>query len=582
MMASWLIMMIALPFFGMFVAGFVLIVLAMFKGRDGAAVWGGIIGFLGLLFIASLLLTFLWIEAPGKHVAQEVFDNIDNYQIDAGQLPGNQLPFNNASSGWAGNSGNVKTTWDISLTPLLFLVCGVAALLTLTLRRGFGHAHAGHGRIWPAFIALPVIAFAMFGSVRFHKSQETSSPRVAVSQARAHAERARGFGAQPSKKVAKSQPPYSARTTKQIDEKDIHELMDEFDAPRIVLQAPVAAVSSPAAMIVVTLPATMEIPGALEALANDPDVKLIAKSASAFWSKMKRSSNSSNPFAASQAVAASEAIAEPPPVAPTPPSPPAPAAVQRVSTIEVAESHNSLTNDAGLSSQPAASTGVGKVLRPAWIDEPAIKSGDTQREVIKTEAYATANECYRARDVYLIIKTYEHVRQLQDLPYQDDELPSVSFANGMILADGQPFATGKTNPAWTDSEAIYLRSLGIGIDFMRRELVAKDPNKKNETREYLETVASSVGPMQQLYTQIEFTPAIDREIRQMLDAAKRQDRFKVVGLGAGSVLGMLSMVWGLLKVDTATKGYYTKWLFLGIPAAIILATMFVSTLAWIS
>ena len=40
-------------------------------------------------------------------------------------------------------------------------------------------------------------------------------------------------------------------------------------------------------------------------------------------------------------------------------------------------------------------------------------------------------------------------------------------------------------------------------------------------------------------------------------------------LGAGGVLGLLGLCYGLLKVDTWTKGYYTKRLFLGVPAAII-------------
>ena len=42
------------------------------------------------------------------------------------------------------------------------------------------------------------------------------------------------------------------------------------------------------------------------------------------------------------------------------------------------------------------------------------------------------------------------------------------------------------------------------------------------------------------------------------------------GLGAAMVaVGLLGMVYGMLKVDTWTKGYYTKRLFLGVPAAII-------------
>jgi hypothetical protein len=577
MMASWLIMLIALPLFGIVVGGFVLIVLAIGKGRGGAAILSGIVGIVGLMFLAALMYAFLGMPGPAQ-VATQVFDNGDNYQIDAGPWAVNDLPLNNASSGWVGNPGNAKTTWNISLAPLLFIVCGGVALMVLALKRGFGHACAGgHGRIWPAFLALPVIAIFMLGGIGYRTAQNVSPPRVAVSQARAHVTGTPSIKLKPQKNVAKSQVAYSSRTTKQIDQKDIHELMDEFDAPRIVLKAPIAAVTSPVAMIVVTLPATIEIPGTIAAIAvDDPEVKSLAKSVNALWSKLKRSPKSSNPFAnAPEAVTASEAVAEVPPVAPAPPTPPAPSATPPVKTIVVAENRIATSSDMKADFQFAVANTAqnDRFSPPAWTKEPPKKTGDTRREVIMAGPYATAEECYRAADVYLLLKTYDHVRQLQDLPYQEAELPSVTFSNGMILADGKPFATGKTNPAWMDFRPSYLRSLGIGVDYIRRNLIAKDPKNKNETREYLETIDSSVGPMQQVYMQLEFTPSVDKEIKQVLDAAQRQDRFKVVGLGAGSVLGMLSMVWGLLKLDTATKGYYSKWLFLGVPAAIIGVTL---------
>jgi hypothetical protein len=43
----------------------------------------------------------------------------------------------------------------------------------------------------------------------------------------------------------------------------------------------------------------------------------------------------------------------------------------------------------------------------------------------------------------------------------------------------------------------------------------------------------------------------------------------VLGVGATSVIGLLGFVFGLLKIDTWTKGYYTKRLFIGVPAMII-------------
>ena len=119
-----------------------------------------------------------------------------------------------------------------------------------------------------------------------------------------------------------------------------------------------------------------------------------------------------------------------------------------------------------------------------------------------------------------------------------------------------------------DSRIHYLQNLGIDIDYVRREIVAKEPGS-NEQREYLETVQRSVGPMKKLYLQVEFTPAFDREVKQRAESLERESRFGAVGAGAALVLSLLGGVWGLLKIDTATKGYYSKWLFIGVPTAII-------------
>ena len=53
------------------------------------------------------------------------------------------------------------------------------------------------------------------------------------------------------------------------------------------------------------------------------------------------------------------------------------------------------------------------------------------------------------------------------------------------------------------------------------------------------------------------------------EAQQRTEAFKVVSTGAVLLLGLLGGVFGLLKVDTWTKGYYTKRLFIGLPLAIL-------------
>jgi hypothetical protein len=44
-------------------------------------------------------------------------------------------------------------------------------------------------------------------------------------------------------------------------------------------------------------------------------------------------------------------------------------------------------------------------------------------------------------------------------------------------------------------------------------------------------------------------------------------------------LACISLVWGLLKVDTWTKGYYSKRLFFGVPAVIIGIVCFLAIFA---
>ncbi len=208
------------------------------------------------------------------------------------------------------------------------------------------------------------------------------------------------------------------------------------------------------------------------------------------------------------------------------------------------------------------------VSRPAWTDDPPKRTGNVRREVIATEEYESVDECYQAADVYLMLKAYERLQELAGRPYAAGALPSITFRDGAILADGVVIAIGRSPSNWSDYRLGQLNRMGIGTDYLRREIVAKDA-KDNESREFLETVTRSFGPMKKLTMQIEFSPTVDRDLMQHWDAYWRQERFAMVGLGAASVLGLLTIVWGMLKVDTATKGYYTKRLFLGVPLGII-------------
>jgi hypothetical protein len=118
-------------------------------------------------------------------------------------------------------------------------------------------------------------------------------------------------------------------------------------------------------------------------------------------------------------------------------------------------------------------------------------------------------------------------------------------------------------PAYSHDDRLrLLGKMGIGIDEIRRSVVREEHLASRDSRRAFDT-------MYRKYTLSQFTPWFDEQLRRHWDAFLRQERFEIVGGWAGAVLGLLGFVFGLLKIDTWTKGYYSKRLFIGVPAAII-------------
>ena len=185
--------------------------------------------------------------------------------------------------------------------------------------------------------------------------------------------------------------------------------------------------------------------------------------------------------------------------------------------------------------------------RPAWVDEPQKQVGNVLRLVTVAGPYTTSEECYQKTDQLLKIATDNYVKHYI---WGLDDYPSLTTAQ-----DGSP------SVKITNFRSATLDRMGIDLVYIRRE-IAKD--------EYLETVERSVGPMKNLYSRLEFTPDIDRDLRTRWTEFERQARVTEVGLLSGTLLGVIGLVFGLLKIDTATKGYYSKWLFLGAPALTVI------------
>ncbi len=164
--------------------------------------------------------------------------------------------------------------------------------------------------------------------------------------------------------------------------------------------------------------------------------------------------------------------------------------------------------------------------RPGWVDQPAQRVGNVFRKVVVSDPYDSIEACHRGLQ--------DH--QLRDaINERIDEL-----------------APNRYRPA--------LEKLGLGPDFMWRDLCSV---------EWVETLDVSFGEMKRVYALLEFDAAVDRQIAKAYRDYERQFRINEVGGVAGIGLGSLALLFGLLKVDTWTKGYYTKRLFFGVPAVII-------------
>ncbi|MDP6446710.1 MAG: hypothetical protein QF805_23160, partial [Pirellulaceae bacterium] len=87
-------------------------------------------------------------------------------------------------------------------------------------------------------------------------------------------------------------------------------------------------------------------------------------------------------------------------------------------------------------------------------------------------------------------------------------------------------------------------------DFVNHRLVSTDGR-------YDEVIEVSVGKMYQSHRLLEFDNTFRREIDRRWQDVVATGRLLTLGLGSFGVLGLMGIAFGYLRLDTATKGYYT-------------------------
>ncbi len=177
----------------------------------------------------------------------------------------------------------------------------------------------------------------------------------------------------------------------------------------------------------------------------------------------------------------------------------------------------------------AISKSIDALPKPDWVLNPPKQIGNVRKFVVTSDPFLTAEECR------------------QDA---DEKMQNLALNRAAELSGAATRRTG----------AASLADLGLGGDYVRRELC---------TDEYVDVIDSSVGEMRKTYSLVEFNEAQDTLLIDRARSYSRQEGLLDVTLIGGGVLASVATLFGLLKLDTWTRGYYTKRLFLGVPAAII-------------
>src|SRR5262245_41068812 len=273
-------------------------VIAAFSGmRRGSGARGGVavvlLGGLALLALIMLAGGLLLIPFRAQPIVQQASRAIEPAVQTAGYAAHQAVQFVDGAQ-----SVTTHTSWNFRIVPIWVILFGVFAVVMI-LRRVFSPAHAcGHRRIWPALFAIPLLAFFFLGTVRYdvRQSNEAQTAKVArqqaeiaMSQTKARADAGR------AKLDAKA---------KRIDQMDIFELMDQFDAPRIPLSAlPTAAPLPPFALV---SPPQVPSSGSLNRAGNVPKAQNLQPVANSKGKKAKKPTPQ-NAAPAAQMIAISQA-----------------------------------------------------------------------------------------------------------------------------------------------------------------------------------------------------------------------------------------------------------------------------------
>ena len=206
---------------------------------------------------------------------------------------------------------------------------------------------------------------------------------------------------------------------------------------------------------------------------------------------------------------------------------PAPA----VATDEAVDPLSGETGEQVSSDDPIASSpSAPKTALPGWVTHPPKSVENVHRVVVESSWFDSPQTCND--------RVEEVIRQAVE-KYLYDE--TMEFRRGYGLPP--------------------LERMGISNRYVRDNIVKE---RVYERRDF-----EHQADMANLHVLLEFDDQTTQDMLELWRNYARRENVMAMSLGLGGVLASLAGVLGLIKLDTYTKGYYTKRLFIGVPAAII-------------
>jgi len=172
---------------------------------------------------------------------------------------------------------------------------------------------------------------------------------------------------------------------------------------------------------------------------------------------------------------------------------------------------------------------------PAWVTSPPLQTAGSEKKVVVLTLgpYGSPSECLRVEGLELVGVARQYVRD------------SVA-----------------------DSHAID--QLGMSTSELVQRFAKQRHLSKNDT---------SVMEVYTLHTLVEFDQQGGDLLVSLTLEENRVANLARITFAAGGVLTLLAGVFGLLKLDEATRGYYTGRLLLGVPVALVSIILLLSLLA---